>query len=82
MTRILRHSGSIVGQGSVLLEVAGQPFFVLQGTVPAYRNLEPGETGLDVTELQDDLAVARLLERHRCQRVLRVRHIGSGRRLL
>ena len=55
VTRIFRHSGSTVGQGSVLLEVAGQPFFVLQGTVPAYRNLEPGETGPDVTELQDDL---------------------------
>ncbi len=56
VTRIFRHRGSTVGQGSVLLEVAGQPFFVLQGTVPAYRNLEPGETGPDVTELQDDLA--------------------------
>ena len=55
VTRIFRHSGSTVGQGSVLLEVAGQPFFVLQGTVPAYRNLEPGETGPDVAELQDDL---------------------------
>lgn len=55
VTRIFRHRGSTVGQGSVLLEVAGQPFFVLQGTVPAYRNLEPGETGPDVTELQDDL---------------------------
>jgi peptidoglycan hydrolase-like protein with peptidoglycan-binding domain len=55
VTRIFRHSGSTVGQGSVLIEIAGQPFFVLQGTVPAYRNLEPGETGPDVTELQDDL---------------------------
>lgn len=55
VTRIFRHRGSTVGQGSVLLEVAGQPFFVLQGTVPAYRNLEPGETGPDVAELQDDL---------------------------
>ncbi|HUA40323.1 MAG TPA: peptidoglycan-binding protein [Streptosporangiaceae bacterium] len=55
VTRILRHGGSTVGQGSVLLEVAGQPFFVLQGSVPAYRNLEPGETGLDVTQLQEDL---------------------------
>lgn len=55
VTRIFRHRGSTVGQGSVLLEVAGQPFFVLQGTVPAYRNLEPGETGPDVMELQDDL---------------------------
>jgi peptidoglycan hydrolase-like protein with peptidoglycan-binding domain len=56
VTRMFRHSGSTVGQGRVLLEVAGQPFFVLQGTVPAYRNLEPGETGPDVVQLQDDLA--------------------------
>jgi peptidoglycan hydrolase-like protein with peptidoglycan-binding domain len=54
VTRIFRRSGT-VGQGSVLLEVAGQPFFVLQGTVPAYRNLEPGETGPDVGQLQDDM---------------------------
>jgi hypothetical protein len=55
VTRIFRHSGNSVGQGSVLLEVAGQPFFVLQGTVPAYRNLEPGETGPDVLQLQNDM---------------------------
>lgn len=55
VTRIFRHSGSTVAQGSVLLEVAGQPFFVLQGTVPSYRNLEPGETGPDVAQLQADL---------------------------
>ncbi len=55
VTRIFRHRGSEVGQGTVLLEVAGQPFFVLQGIVPAYRNLEPGETGQDVAELQDDM---------------------------
>jgi hypothetical protein len=55
VTRIFRHRGSTVGQGNVVLEVAGQPFFVLQGTVPAYRNLEPGETGPDVVQLQDDM---------------------------
>lgn len=55
VTRIFRHRGSEVGQGTVILEVAGQPFFVLQGIVPAYRNLEPGETGQDVAELQDDM---------------------------
>jgi HlyD family secretion protein len=55
VTRIFSHSGSTVRQGSVVLEVAGQPFFVLQGTVPAYRNLEPGETGPDVVQLQDDM---------------------------
>jgi hypothetical protein len=55
VTRIFLHSGSTVSQGSVVLEVAGQPFFVLQGSVPAYRNLEPGETGPDVVQLQDDM---------------------------
>ncbi|HUC25301.1 MAG TPA: peptidoglycan-binding protein [Streptosporangiaceae bacterium] len=55
VTRIFRRRGSTVSQGSVLLEVAGQPFFVLKGAVPAYRNLEPGETGPDVVQLQDDM---------------------------
>jgi membrane fusion protein, multidrug efflux system len=55
VTRVFHRSGTTVGQGSVLLEVAGQPFFVLEGTVPAYRNLEPGETGPDVAQLQADM---------------------------
>lgn len=57
VTRIFRHRRSVVSEGSVLLEVAGQPFFVLGGTVPAYRNLEPGETGPDVVQLQHDMAL-------------------------
>lgn len=55
VTRIFHGTGSFVGQGQVILEVAGQPFFALAGTVPAYRNLVPGETGPDVAQLQDDL---------------------------
>jgi hypothetical protein len=56
VTRIFHRAGDYVGQGSVLFEIAGRPFFVFQGTVPAYRDLRPGETGTDVTQLQDDLA--------------------------
>jgi hypothetical protein len=56
VTKIYRRKGSYIGQGSVILEVAGQPFFVLAGTVPAYRDLEPGESGTDVSQLQQDLA--------------------------
>ncbi len=55
VTKIFRRTGQQVGEGSVILDVAGQPFFVLQGTVPAYRDLVPGETGDDVAQLQDDL---------------------------
>lgn len=56
VTRTFHRAGDYVGQGSVLFEIAGRPFFVFQGTVPAYRDLRPGATGTDVTQLQDDLA--------------------------
>lgn len=56
VTRIFHGTGSYVGEGQVILEVAGRPFFALAGSVPAYRNLVPGETGQDVLQLQADLA--------------------------
>jgi len=55
VTKIFVHQGGTVGQGSLLLEVAGQPYFVLAGKVPAYRDLQPGDQGTDVTQLQEDL---------------------------
>jgi peptidoglycan hydrolase-like protein with peptidoglycan-binding domain len=55
VTHVFCRKGSLASQGSVLLEVAGQPYFVLQGSVPAYRDLAPGETGEDVAQLQQDL---------------------------
>ena len=57
VTRVFARKGSYIGQGTVMFEVAGQPFFLLQGSVPAYRSLQPGESGQDVTQLQDDLEV-------------------------
>jgi peptidoglycan hydrolase-like protein with peptidoglycan-binding domain len=55
VTRIFLKPGLFVTPGNPILEVAGRPVFVLQGTVPAYRDLAPGETGTDVAELQADL---------------------------
>jgi peptidoglycan hydrolase-like protein with peptidoglycan-binding domain len=55
VTKVFAHQGQAVHQGSLLLEVAGQPYFVLQGKVPAYRDLVPGDQGSDVTQLQEDL---------------------------
>jgi hypothetical protein len=52
VTRIFRHPGSTLRPGAVVLEVAGQPVFVFQGSEPAYRSLMPGESGKDVAELQ------------------------------
>ncbi|MER8183251.1 peptidoglycan-binding protein [Kitasatospora sp. NPDC094015] len=48
-------TGDQVANGQVLAEVSGQPLFVLQGPVPAYRDLKPGSSGPDVAELQSAL---------------------------
>ncbi|MEV7772686.1 peptidoglycan-binding protein [Kitasatospora sp. NPDC086791] len=49
-------AGDTVAAGKLLAEVSGQPLFALPGPVPAYRDLKPGSTGPDVTELQSALA--------------------------
>jgi len=45
-------SGDSAANGQLLAEVSGQPLFLLQGPVPAYRDLRPGSSGPDVAELQ------------------------------
>ena len=55
VTKIFKPPGSYVSPGTVIIEVAGQPFFVFQGTVPAYRDMAPGESGSDIAELQAGL---------------------------
>jgi len=44
--------GDEVKAGTVLLEVSGRPMIALEGDVPAYRDLEEGDTGPDVEQLQ------------------------------
>jgi peptidoglycan hydrolase-like protein with peptidoglycan-binding domain len=55
VTKIFFPKGSTPVPGSVIVEVAGRPLFVFQGTVPAYRNLSEGESGTDVAQLQAGL---------------------------
>jgi len=55
VTRIFLGPGSAVSPGRPILEVAGRPMFVFQGTYPAYRDLAPGESGPDVAQLQANL---------------------------
>ncbi len=55
VTRIFIRPGGPVDAGVPILEVAGRPLFALPGTVPAYRNLSPGESGADVAQLQAGL---------------------------
>ena len=49
-------AGDTITSGEQLAEIDGQPLFALAGTVPAWRDLTPGESGPDVTELQKALA--------------------------
>ena len=49
-------AGDTITNGKQLAEIDGQPLFALTGAVPAWRDLAPGETGPDVTELQQALA--------------------------
>ncbi len=49
-------AGDTIRNGEQLAEIDGEPLFVLTGTVPAWRDLAPGESGPDVAELQKALA--------------------------
>jgi peptidoglycan hydrolase-like protein with peptidoglycan-binding domain len=46
------HAGGQVTAGAVLLEVSERPIVVLRGAFPAYRDMAPGETGKDITQLR------------------------------
>jgi hypothetical protein len=42
-------------EGSVMLTASGRPVFILQGGIPAYRDLVPGISGDDVRQLEQGL---------------------------
>jgi peptidoglycan hydrolase-like protein with peptidoglycan-binding domain len=42
-------------EGDVALTASGRPLFILQGAVPAYRDLVPGIVGNDVRQLEEAL---------------------------
>jgi uncharacterized membrane protein YgcG len=49
-------AGRTISNGEQLAAVDGEPLFALAGRVPAWRDITPGESGPDVTELQKALA--------------------------
>lgn len=55
VTRVPTGIGSVVGPGTVLLEVADRPVILLPGDVPLLRDLTVGASGTDVLRLQDAL---------------------------
>ncbi|GAA1415456.1 hypothetical protein ACFQZ4_25790 [Catellatospora coxensis] len=55
VTRLKVAIGSQVRSGDVLMEVSGRPLIVLPGQFPAFRDLQRGDTGPDVRQLQEAL---------------------------
>jgi hypothetical protein len=52
----LPSAGTVIGQGQVLYKTGnGSPVVLLYGSVPAWRALDEGVTGQDVTQLNHDL---------------------------
>jgi peptidoglycan hydrolase-like protein with peptidoglycan-binding domain len=43
------------GEGAVLLTASGRPVLIIQGQLPAYRDLAPGVSGEDVRQLEHGL---------------------------
>src|SRR3712207_7324688 len=41
-----------VGEGAVVMSVAGRPVFVLRGAQPSHRDIGPGSKGPDVRQLE------------------------------
>lgn len=56
VTKVKVKAGETVKAGQVIVEVSGRPIVLLQGAIPAYRDLMPGMTGEDVAQLQSALA--------------------------
>lgn len=52
VTGVRVRAGQTFRPGAVLLEVSGRPLIALPGGIPVYRDLRPGFTGRDVTQLQ------------------------------
>ena len=45
-----------LNEGDIVVTASGRPVFVLQGQVPAYRDMVPGVSGADVSQLKQALA--------------------------
>jgi putative peptidoglycan binding protein len=57
--------GAKVAEGKPVLEIASRPVIIIQGRLPAFRDLRPGLTGPDVKQLQRAFARLGLLSASR-----------------
>lgn len=58
VTFVASPPGATLTPGSVLMRVNGRPVFVLPGSFPLYRDLQPGASGDDVVAVQTGLRAA------------------------
>ena len=58
VTSLSVSAGQTVNSGQLIGTVDEEPVFVMQGRVPAFRDLAPGTSGVDVLELQQGLEAA------------------------
>lgn len=58
VTGAVRSVGETLSSGSVLLRVNSRPVFVLCSDVPLFRDIQPGDSGDDVSALQAGLVAA------------------------
>jgi hypothetical protein len=52
VTHVAVHKGQRISGGTLLATVSGRPMIVLRGAFGSYRDLNPGDTGDDVRQLQ------------------------------
>lgn len=62
VTALPKQAGAVVSEGDMIAEISGRPMFILKGLIPAYRDLGPGLTGKDVSQLQAALVRLEYLE--------------------
>jgi peptidoglycan hydrolase-like protein with peptidoglycan-binding domain len=61
ITAILAKRGQSIPTGTVVVEVSGRPLLVMPGSRPMYRDITPGMSGPDVSQLQSGLTALGLL---------------------
>jgi peptidoglycan hydrolase-like protein with peptidoglycan-binding domain/biotin carboxyl carrier protein len=56
VTDVFVSNGDEINSGSFIAEISGRPIIVFQGNTPAYRSINPNDSGKDVAALQNALA--------------------------
>ncbi|HWJ98300.1 MAG TPA: peptidoglycan-binding domain-containing protein [Acidimicrobiales bacterium] len=56
VTRGVARAGSPIASGDVVAELSGRPVLLLDGDVPMYRDVRPGDEGRDIVAIQRALA--------------------------